>query len=417
MTSSRGASDTPPVRESGFEIFTSRQFPAWLASQNAALAISTYETGKLFLVGLKMNGRLSVVARSFNRAMGLCADGEALWLGTQFQLWRFQNLLEPGQRSGEYDRLYVPMTGYTTGDIDIHDIGVKRYALREDGASEEGVRENGLSGDGQVVFVSTLFSCLATVDSRQSFRPLWRPPYITQLAPEDRCHLNGLAMKNGKPAYVTSVSRSDAAAGWRDRRGSGGVVVEVASGEVVIEGLSMPHSPRWHDGELYLLDSGSGFFGRADFATRQFEPIAFVPGYLRGLAFAGNYALVGASKPRKNRTFTDLLLDENLKARDVEPRCGVYVIDLANDSVVHWLNVEGAMGEMYDVAVLPGTTCPGALGFSSDEIQRTVKLGPRLWTAGVGAKAQSGHDAQAGPKPQTGATAQAGTKPQSGAKE
>ncbi len=351
----------PPVRESGFEIFTSRQFPAWLAGQRVSLAFTAYQTGTLFLVGLKLSGRLSVHTRTFNRAMGLWSDGQTMWLGTAYQLWRFENLLEPDQRSGERDRLYTPMVGHTTGDIDIHDIVVE--------------------ADGRVVFVNTLFSCLATPDARQSFRPVWQPPYVSRLAPEDRCHLNGLALRDGRAAYVTSVSRSDAAAGWRGRREQGGVVVDVATGDVVVDGLSMPHSPRWHQGTLYVLNSGSGHFGRVDLKSGQFEPIAFIPGYLRGLAFVGDFAVIGASKPRENRTFTGLELDANLRQRDVDPRCGLYVVDLVNGTIVDWLNIEGALGELYDVAVLPGVECPAALGFKSDEVRRTIKLGTQLWTA------------------------------------
>lgn len=352
---------SPPIRESGFEIFTSRQFPAWLAGQNAGLAFTTYQTGTLFLVGLKLDGRLSVHTRSFNRAMGLWSDGQTLWLGTAFQLWHFENLLEPGQRQGERDRLYAPLVGYTTGDVDIHDIA----AL----------------GDGHVVFVNTLFSCLASPDPSQSFRPLWQPPFISRLAPEDRCHLNGLALRDGGPAFVTCVSRSDAAAGWRDRRADGGVVVEVDSGEVVLAGLSMPHSPRWYRDTLYVLNSGAGEFGRVDLGRGAFEPIAFVPGYLRGLAFLGDYAVIGASKPRQNRSFTGLTLEDNLRRREVEPRCGLYIVDLANGTIVNWLNIEGALGELYDVAILPGVGCPAALGFKTEELHRTIKLGPQLWTA------------------------------------
>ncbi len=379
---------TPPTRDRGFELFTSRQFPMWLAAQNASLAFTTYQTGTLFLVGLKLDGRLSVHTRSFNRAMGLWSDGQTLWLGTAYQLWRFENLLEPGQRHGQRDRLYAPLAGFTVGDVDIHDIAVL--------------------GDGQVAFVNTLFSCLATPDARQSFRPLWQPPFISRLAPEDRCHLNGLAVRDGSAAFVSSVSRSDAAAGWRDRRGEGGVVLEVTSGETVVEGLSMPHSPRWYRDTLYLLNSGSGELGWVDLDHGRFEPIAFVPGYLRGLAFLGGFAIIGTSKPRQNRTFTGLALDESLRRRDIEPRCGLYIVDLANGSVVDWLNIEGSLGELYDVAVLPGVGCPAALGFKTDEVRRTIKLGTQLWTGQAPPQAATREAASAGAA-RAGATG--GTEP------
>ena len=56
--------------------------------------------------------------------------------------------------------------------------------------------------------MNTLFSCLAGLDSRYSFVPRWRPPFISALAAEDRCHLNGLAMVDGDaPAFL--VARHD----------------------------------------------------------------------------------------------------------------------------------------------------------------------------------------------------------------
>jgi len=291
--------------------------------------------------------------------MGLCAEGPRLWLATLFQLWRLDDALagEPG--SGAYaghDRLYVPRMAWTTGDLDVHDVAI--------------------DGDGRVVFVNTLFSCLATTSDGYSFRPLWRPPFVTREAAEDRCHLNGLAMKDGRPAYVTAVSRSDVADGWRDRRTDGGLVIDVATGEVVLDGLSMPHSPRWHEGRLWLLDSGAGWLGWVDLQSRRFERVAFLPGYGRGLQLVGRFAVVGLSKPRGNKTFTGLPLDDTLKARDAEPRCGLWVVDLATGDAVHWLRIEGVVEELYDVALLPGVRRPALIGLVSDEIRRVISVAP-----------------------------------------
>src|SRR3954451_19993214 len=200
------------------ELLASRQFTAWLAEQRLALACTTYQAGKLFLLGLQPDGRLALFERSFDRAMGLAAHGRQLYLSILYQLWRFDDALEPGQAHQGHDRLYVPQLAWTTGDLDIHDVAV--------------------DGQGRVVFVNTLFSCLAVPSVGHSFAPLWQPPWITRLAAEDRCHLNGLALVEGRPAFATAVSRSDAADGWRDRRHDGGVVVQVPDGEVVSTGLS-----------------------------------------------------------------------------------------------------------------------------------------------------------------------------------
>jgi hypothetical protein len=221
------------VAAPALELSASRQFTAWLAEQRLALACTTYQAGKLFLLGLQSDGRLALFERSFDRAMGLAAHGRQLYLSTLYQLWRFDDTLRPGQVHQGHDRLYVPQLAWTTGDLDIHDVAVR--------------------ADERVVFVNTLFSCLAEPSEGHSFAPLWQPPWITRLAAEDHCHLNGLALVDGRPAFATAISRSDVTGGWRDRRRDGGVVVRVPDGEVVLAGLSMPHSPRWHQGRLWLL--------------------------------------------------------------------------------------------------------------------------------------------------------------------
>lgn len=336
------------------EITTSRQMLSWLAEQNLSIALTTYQIGKLFLLGLKPNGELSIFERTFNRCMGLCPTGNGFYMSSLYQVWRFENVLAAGQQQDGYDRVYVPQTGYTTGDLDIHDMAV--------------------DADGRLVFVNTLFGCLATLSETHSFKPLWQPPFISRLAAEDRCHLNGLAMRDGRPAYVTAVSRSDVADGWRDHRADGGIVIDVRSNEIVAGGLSMPHSPRWHQGKLWLLNSGTGEFGHIDPQTGRFVPVAFCAGYLRGLYFHRDFALVGLSRPRHNKTFSGLPLDENLKSRNAEARCGVQVIDLRTGDTVHWLRIEGIVDELYDVITLPGAHRPMALGFKTDEIRRVISI-------------------------------------------
>jgi uncharacterized protein (TIGR03032 family) len=336
------------------EILCSRQFESWLAEQQVSLAFTTYQTGKLFLLGLQSNGKLSVFERTFNRCMGLWGTAQTLYMSTLFQLWRFENSLEPGQQHQGFDRLYIPQIAYTTGDIDIHDIAV--------------------DAEGRVVFVSTLFGCLATVSDTHSMAPLWKPRFLSKLAAEDRCHLNGLAMRDGKPRYVTCVAESDVSDGWRERRREGGVVIDVSTGESVLRQLSMPHSPRWYRDRLWLLDSGNGFFGHADLEHGGFEPVCFCPGYLRGLNFVGDFAVVGLSRPRENRTFEGLALDEQLKTRGASARCGLQVIELATGDAVHWVRIEGIVEELYDVVVLPSVRRPMALGFKTDEIRRTITI-------------------------------------------
>lgn len=340
-----------PARGPGLEVTGSRHFAEWLEGVNASLAITTYHGNRLFLLGMKEPGRLSVFQRVFERAMGLAATPERLYLSSRFQLWQFDNVFRSGETAGPYDRLFKPHLAWTTGDIDIHDIAV--------------------DADGRPVFVSALFCCLATPDERHSFRPVWRPPFISRLAPEDRCHLNGLAMVDGEPGFVTAVARTDVAAGWREHRDDGGIVVDVKSGEIIASGLSMPHSPRWHDGRLWLLNSGTGELGYVEPDSGRFEPVCFCPGYLRGLAFHKGYALVGMSQCREEKTFSGLELDNRLREKGVEARCGVAVVELETGSLAHWLELGGAR-ELYDVQVLPGVRCPKAVGLQTREIWGVV---------------------------------------------
>ncbi len=336
------------------ELTGSRQFPNWLAEQRVSLAFTTYQAGKLFFVGVQPDRSLSIFERTFNRCMGLHAHGNTLWMSSLVQLWRFENVLAPGVTHDGYDALFVPQLGYTTGDIDIHDIAV--------------------DDTGEPLFVNTLFGCLARPSVTHSFRPVWQPPFLSKLAPEDRCHLNGLALRDGKAAFVTATSHSDVADGWRDRRASGGCVVDVATGATVVDGLSMPHSPRWYRDRLWLLDSGTGFFGYVDLDRGEFEPVCFCPGFARGLSFVGDFAVVGLSKPRDNKTFADLPLAGALAERDADPRCGLQVIDLRTGDAVHWLRIDGVVSELYDVVPLPGIRRPMALGFVTDEIRRMLTI-------------------------------------------
>jgi uncharacterized protein (TIGR03032 family) len=341
--------------EPWLEVTSSRHFTGWMAEQHVSLACTTYQTGKVLLFGRKPDEQLAVFERNFTRCMGLWSDGQTLWMNSQYQVWRLENMLRPSEIYQGHDRLYVPKVGYTTGDLDIHDIVVE--------------------SDGRVVFVATGFGCLATLNERYSFTPLWRPAFLSKLAAEDRCHLNGLAVEEGRCRYVTAVSTSDVVDGWRDRRRDGGVVLELPTSRVVTAGLSMPHSPRLHQGTLWVLNSGTGFLGKIDRERGQFEPVTFCPGYLRGLGFVGHYAVVGLSRPRHDKTFDGLALDAELARRGGDARCGLQVIDLRTGDVVHWVRIEGLVSELYDVVILPGVVRPMAFGFRTDEIQRTIAIG------------------------------------------
>jgi len=345
---------TPPAApETKTTYSMSGGFPRLLGRLNVSLGFTSYQSGKLYLVGRNpKKGGLMVDERLFPKAMGLAAEGRTLVLATLFQIQRFENVLEPGQAINHtQDACYVPRVTYTTGVLDAHEIG--------------------LMADGRIVFVNTAYNCLAVPSERHSFAPLWMPPFISGLVEEDRCHLNGLAMAEGRPRYVTAVSRSDTVDGWRDRRANGGIVIDVDTGDIVCTGLSMPHSPRLANGQLWVLNSGTGELGEVDLATGTFRPHTFCPGFVRGLAIHGRHAFVGLSKPRYKR-FEGLALDEKLKAADSEPWCGVQVIDLDTGTCVEWFRIDGAVAEIFDVTVLPGVACPMSLGFASNEIKTLI---------------------------------------------
>ena len=347
-------SDSSEVK---LEIEGTRLFTSWLNEQQVSLAFTTYQTGKLFLIGLQPDGQISIFERSFNRCMGLYAteDAQSLYMSSQYQLWRFEKVRDLPKDEQGYDALYIPQVGYTTGDIDVHDIA--------------------LDENKQPIFVNTLFSCLATTDEAYNFKPVWKPSFISKLAAEDRCHLNGLAMENGQPRYVSSVSQSDSADGWRDKRIEGGVIIDVSNDEIIASGLSMPHSPRLYQGKLYCLNSGTGEFGFINMDKGCFEAICFCPGYLRGLTFIDHFAVVGLSLSRHNKTFDGLPLQETLSEKASDSRCGLQVIDLNSGDVVHGLRLSGIVEELYDVVALPGIKRPMALGFKTDEIRHVLNVG------------------------------------------
>ncbi|MBT9311098.1 TIGR03032 family protein [Leptothoe kymatousa] len=355
-----------PSSASRLEITGSRQFTSWLAEHHLSLAFSTYQAGKVFWIGLQPDGRLSVFERTFDRCMGLCVNGNSLWVSTLYQLWRFENTLQPGQKYQGYDALYVPQMSYVTGDLDIHDIAIETAQAAQDSSSAENTLP---------IFVNTLFGCLASPSHTHSFVPVWQPPFLSKMAAEDRCHLNGMALQDGQVRYVTSVSRSDVADGWRDHRVDGGCVMDISNDEIIATGLSMPHSPRWYRDRLWLVNSGTGEFGYLDMATGTFEVVTFCPGYLRGLAFFGDFAVVGLSEPRHNKSFQGLPLDDALSRKGATPRCGLGVIDLRSGDLVHTLRIEGVIAELYDVAVMPQIRRPMAIGFRNDEIRRVISVG------------------------------------------
>ena len=328
----------------------------WLAEHQVALAFTTYRSNQLLLLGRDLTGGLRLQEGLFDRPMGLFAEGDDLWMATRSQIWRLDNHLAPGRLHGGGDRLFVPASSMTTGDVNAHELVVPSTG----------------PWAGHPLFVNTAFSCLAGLARGSSFMPLWQPPFLARLAADDACHLNGVGLQDGQPVWASACGHQDGPSSWRHDRRTGGVVLHLPSNSVAVVGLSMPHSPRWHQGRLWLLNSGSGELGWIE--NDRFRPLCALPGFTRGLAFVGDCAVVGLSKLRSPQ-FSGLALDERLPAEGYpEGCCGLRVVDLATGALRHSLDLPDPIDELFDVVALPGVRQPLALNLQGEEIHCLVRL-------------------------------------------
>jgi uncharacterized protein (TIGR03032 family) len=360
-----GSSPPAPV---AFHYRQTDSFVALLHQLSATLLVSTYQANKLLAV--RANGAgLSTLVRTFDRPMGLAVDGPRLAVGTRKEIWLLRNApdiaphVEP---AGQHDACFLPRSSHVTGDIGIHEMAWSR-PVRDSMFQVPGQEENR-----ELWLVSTRFSCLATLDPDYSFVPRWRPPFVSALAAEDRCHLNGLALVAGQPGYVTALGTTDTPDGWRGDKPHGGCILDVASGQFVTRGLSMPHSPRWHDGRLWVLESGTGGVVLVDPATGGQQTIARLPGFARGLALAGPYAFVGLSKIRPTSAMDGVPIAEERE----QLQCGVAVVDLRSGEVMASLEFQSAVDEIFDVQLLSGTRFPELVGFQKESVLHTFVIPP-----------------------------------------
>lgn len=307
-----------------------------MAQLGGTLAVTTYQAGKVALIGWD-GQRLTLLMRHFDKPLGLAIDQRRLALATRNDLLLFANApalahdyLE--DQPGRYDALYLPRASYHTGDVHLHDVVYDRQGL---------------------LAVNTRYSCLMRPSADYSFEPVWRPPFVSDYVPEDRCHLNGVALVDGEVRYATALGATDAAGGWRANKAAGGVLLEVPSGETVLGGLSMPHSPRWHDGRLWLLNSGAGELLTLD-AVGQPTVVCRLPGYLRGLCFMGRIAAIGLCKIRERHIFGGLPIQE----REPVLHCGVALVDTLTGLHLGTFEFTGGCEELYDVQFLPGVRRP-----------------------------------------------------------
>ncbi len=331
-------SELPPLRS----VHTTN-FGPMLGELGASILVTTYQAGKLVVLRQNDQGTLNTHFRTFPRPMGLAAAGDRLAIGTALEIWEYHNLpavarqLEP---AGTHDACFLPRQAHVTGDVQIHEMAwVERP-------------QSGLA-DPELWFVNTRFSCLCTREMPYSFTPRWRPKFVSALAPEDRCHLNGLGVRDGAVRYVTALGEADTPGGWRARKRDGGVLIDVHLDETIARGLSMPHSPRWYDGKLWVLNSGCGGLGYIDPATGHYEEVASLPGFTRGLDFVGPLAFVGLSQVRESAVFSGIAIAE----QPVEQRsCGVWVVHIQTGQTVAFVKFEDAVQEIFAVQALARRT-------------------------------------------------------------
>ncbi|MGL5096966.1 MAG: TIGR03032 family protein [Planctomycetia bacterium] len=325
-----------------------------LAELGCTLLVSTYQAGKL-VCAAPHDGGMALTFHSFDRPMGMAVRADKIAVGTREHIWTLANRPDLARRldpPGTYDACFLTRSAVATGDVQCHEME--------------------WAGD-ELWVVNTLFSCLCTVHEEYSFVPRWRPPFVTALAAEDRCHLNGMTLEGGRPKYVTAMAESDTPQGWRPNKVSTGCVIDVDSGETVLRGLAMPHSPTWHQGYLWLLDSGRGRLVQADLAGGAARPVCDLPGYTRGLAMHGKYAFVGLSKIRETSTFGGVPIAEY---RD-QLRCAVIAVDLTTGTPVARMEFVSGIDEIFDVKLLPGTRRAAVAGPSAHlDGERTIWVVP-----------------------------------------
>ncbi|MBL4656648.1 MAG: TIGR03032 family protein, partial [Flavobacteriales bacterium] len=239
---------------------------------------------------------------------------------------------------------FMPRATYYSGALDIHDLSW---------------------GQGELYAVNTLFSNIVKINEAHSFVPYWQPPFISNLVSEDRCHLNGMAMKDGAPKYATAFNQGDSFQSWRDEVTKEGVILDVESSEVIADKLPMPHTPRIFNDELYVLLSATGELARVNINDGRYEVVIKIDGFVRGMAQYGDFLFIGLSRLRKNSsTFAQLEISK--KALNA----GIAIVHLPTASLYGKIDYHSSVDEIYDVQVLPNKIRPNILSTLKPEFKR-----------------------------------------------
>ncbi|ELR68489.1 hypothetical protein C900_00323 [Fulvivirga imtechensis AK7] len=328
-----------------FSCSHSPNLPELLNQLGCTIVISTYQAGKVIMISAINDNSLIQLPRNFQKPMGLAFKGNKMAVATTNEVLILGNApqMAPNypKQTNTYDALFLPRSVYYTGALDIHDL--------------EWVGN-------EIWAVNTLFSCLAVVDEEYSFKPKWKPAFISDLSPLDKCHLNGLAMVNDKPGYVTALGESDTPEGWRKNKSNGGIIIDVESNEVIARGLAMPHSPRIYNDQLFALLSATGELIKVNTQSGRYEVIKKFDGFVRGMTRHGDYLFVALSRLRENSsTFNDLPIAKRSLF------CGIVILHMPTAGIVGYLKYENSVEEIYDIKVIPGFKRPGLLNHEKAE--------------------------------------------------
>jgi uncharacterized protein (TIGR03032 family) len=345
------------------------QLPELLLKLNCSIAITTHQAGKLVLISPLDENRVTMLPRSFNKPMGFDVEGDRMILATKDEVIFFENSKELAahypNNPDTYDSLFLPRVTFHTGQVDLHDV-----AFGEDG----------------IWAVNTSFSCICQVNGSFNFIPKWKPSFISQLVSEDRCHLNGLVMLNGKPKYATMLGDTDTYQGWRNKIMEGGLLIDIGTNEIILDQLPMPHSPMLYQGDLYMLLSASGEIVKVDIKKKNYEVIRQLDGFCRGMDIYGDYLFAGMSKLRKNSsTFAKLPFAEKADT------AGIKIIHLPTGAFVGEITFQTSVDEIYGLKILPNTIRPNVLNTINPIFKCSLAIPGATFWANPGSDKQEYH--------------------------
>lgn len=322
------------ISENRFEVGYDVGFSSTLKDKGISLAISTYQAGKLIFISPSSRNKIRQTPVSLKKPMGIALHEKKMAIATLDQIQIYAHEEDLAHRNLfnndiDYDKLYLPRGVYLCGNNDLHDL-------------EYG--HNGLWA------VNTRFSCLATFDVNYSFTPRWLPPFVKELTPDDQCHLNGMALLDGKPKYVTALGKTNKKEDWKNNITNGGILMNVPEGEIILDNLPMPHSPRLYNNKLYILLSATGEIMEYDIEKNKSEIIFQTGRFIRGLSIHDGLFYIAHSEIRKSSsTF------EKLKDRHLLDNAGIIIIDPEKKKMLGQLTYYTTVKEIFDVQVLDNT--------------------------------------------------------------